>query len=73
MKFFKITVDSLDAWAKICDDLAKVAILAIPPSTLFEKSGNDSIMSTAFLFGLAIVLLSGGLFFRNIKLNLKEM
>lgn len=74
MKIFNLQIkeDSLDAWAKLTDDLAKVAILAIIPTFFAEQNLINQIISSVSLSIVALFQLSLGLILRNAKLKLQQ-
>lgn len=67
--YFDVTEDALDSWAKMAEDMSKVAFIAVVPSLLVEKNLEERIISSLGLTLLAITLLFLGLFLRNVRKN----
>lgn len=58
---------SFEAWAKISDDIAKVAILTVPVM-LYGKDPTDlKIINTLLLLGAIYAFLTGGRHFRQLS------
>ncbi|MCQ9120208.1 hypothetical protein [Rodentibacter pneumotropicus] len=62
-----IEKSSLSAWSKLTDDIAKVAILAMPVILYSEHSLAFKGMNIAFLLIIAYVFLAVGRFFRQLS------
>ncbi|OOF87657.1 hypothetical protein BKG94_08835 [Rodentibacter ratti] len=58
---------SLSAWSKLTDDIAKVAILAMPVILYSEHSLAFKGMNIAFLLIIAYIFLVTGRFFRQLS------
>lgn len=67
--YFEVTEDSLESWAKMAEDMSKMAFIAVLPSLLVEKTLEERIISSVGLVLLAITLLFLGLFLRNVRKN----
>ncbi|AOF53238.1 hypothetical protein BKG91_06585 [Rodentibacter caecimuris] len=62
-----IEKSSLSAWSKLTDDIAKVAILAMPVILYSEHSLAFKGMNIAFLIAIAYFCLVIGRFFRQLS------
>lgn len=67
LNLFKRPVETatFEAWSKMCDDVAKVSVMALPvvfygPKTIYFKTFN-----ILFLLGVIYLFLAGGRYFRN--------
>ncbi len=68
-----IEPDTLDAWAKIIEDIAKVAILAIPVVIFGQGEAAFKAWSTVALIVVTYFFLLGGRFFRQYKSGLPKI
>ncbi|BBE95117.1 hypothetical protein [Haemophilus influenzae] len=67
-----IEVETLEAWAKILEDMAKVAILAVPVVAFGQNNTYFKIASSVALLFMAYFALLGGKLIRKHKLFLSS-
>ncbi|MDH2925840.1 hypothetical protein FW755_05155 [Lonepinella koalarum] len=69
LNLFKVPIeqDTLDAWAKMAEDIAKVAILALPVVVLGQGEASLKVWSSVALLVVIYSFLLGGRLFRQNK------
>ncbi|MGQ9445000.1 hypothetical protein ACTHGP_06210 [[Pasteurella] aerogenes] len=65
-------ISTLEAWSKMSDDIAKVAILAIPVMLYSNYSLDFRIFNIALLSIVALAFLTVSRYFRQVIIRLSE-
>lgn len=65
-------ISTLEAWSKMSDDIAKVAILAVPVMLYSDNSLGFRIFNIALLSVVALTFLAVGRYFRQVIIRLSE-